>query len=203
MNRSSITGLVLSGGRGLRMGGADKGMQLLQGQALALYIAERLQSQTGTVMISANRELDEYRSWGFPLVTDSLPGFQGPLAGMLAGLHTCCTHWLLTCPCDSPHFPADLAQRLAEGRTTPHTLAVHAQRVDAEGQVKDEPAFCLLHQSLAPSLHAFLQTGQRKVMTWLESVGSEPVLFDRPGDAAAFANINTLQDLARLQRLAR
>jgi molybdopterin-guanine dinucleotide biosynthesis protein A len=203
IRHSDITGLVLAGGRGARMGGVDKGLQLLQGQAMALHTAERLQSQTGTVMISANRQLDEYRSWGFPVVNDTLPDFQGPLAGMLAGLRACCTRWLLTCPCDSPHFPTDLARRLAEGRAIPHTLAMYARRIDAEGQRKDEPAFCLLHQSLATSLHAYLQTGQRKVMTWLQSVGAQPVPFDRPGDACAFANINTLQDLARLQSPAR
>ena len=185
------------------MGGMDKGLQILNGQALALRAAESLQSHTGKVMISANRHLEVYRSWGFPLVTDTLPDFQGPLAGMLVGLQGCHTDWLLTCPCDCPQVPNHLAQRLSKGRITPHTLAVCAQRIDAQGQRKDEPAFCLLHRSLAPSLDAFLHTGERKVMTWLQSVGCEPALFDHPDDAAAFANINTLQALAALNAQAR
>lgn len=185
------------------MGGADKGLQLLHGQPLALLVAQRLQAQTAQVVLSANRLLDVYRSWGWPVLTDTLPDFPGPLAGMLAGLQHGHTDWLLTCPCDSPNFPPDLAERLSKGVSPPHTLAASVRRVDDSGQPKDEPAFCLLHKSLEPSLRAYLHSGQRQVMTWLQSVGCEPLLFDRPTDAGAFANLNTLEELARFQSPAR
>src|SRR6218665_3131966 len=108
-----ITGLVLCGGRGLRMGGVDKGLQRFLGLPLALHQLLRLQRQTGACMINANRHLAAYESFGVPVWPDGLAGHAGPLAGFLAGLEHCRTRWLLTVPCDTPLFPPDLATRLA------------------------------------------------------------------------------------------
>jgi len=108
-----ITGLILAGGRGSRMGGVDKGLQNFRGMPLALHALMRLSPQVGSVMINANRNLSAYESFGMPVWPDGLADYAGPLAGFLCGLERCETPWLLTVPCDTPLFPADLASRLA------------------------------------------------------------------------------------------
>ena len=109
----NITGLVLAGGRGLRMGGTDKGLQVLAGKPLALHALERLRPQVGALLVNANRNTAAYATFGVPVCPDTVEGFAGPLAGFLAGLVHCRTPWLLTVPCDSPRSPTDLAARLA------------------------------------------------------------------------------------------
>jgi molybdopterin-guanine dinucleotide biosynthesis protein A len=113
MNRQDITGLILAGGRGSRMGGVDKGLQNHLGIPLALHALLRLQPQVGEVMINANRNLAAYESMGVPVWPDAWADYPGPLAGMLAGLEHCTTPWLVTVPCDAPLFPEDLVTRLA------------------------------------------------------------------------------------------
>ena len=108
-----ITGLVLAGGRGSRMGGVDKGLQNHHGVPLALHALLRLAPQVGLTMINANRNLAAYESMGVPVWPDALADFAGPLAGFLAGLEHCDTPYLVTVPCDSPRFPEDLVARLA------------------------------------------------------------------------------------------
>ncbi|PTT75762.1 molybdenum cofactor guanylyltransferase MobA, partial [Pelomonas sp. HMWF004] len=124
MSTAAIHGLVLAGGRGARMGGLDKGLQLLAGQPLVAHVLARLAPQAAPLLISANRHLDTYAAFGHPVLPDP-PGlnFAGPLAGMLAGLNTLpADAWLLTAPCDCPHLPADLAARLLAA-AQPHGLA--------------------------------------------------------------------------------
>ena len=112
--REDITGLVLAGGRGSRMGGVDKGLQDHRGIPLALHALRRLQPQVGTAMLSANRNLPDYEAMGVPVWSDSIEGYAGPLAGLLTGLEHARTDWLVTVPCDTPDFPSDLVDRLAE-----------------------------------------------------------------------------------------
>jgi molybdopterin-guanine dinucleotide biosynthesis protein A len=114
INPEDITGLILCGGRGTRMGGVDKGLQNHQGQPLAMHALLRLQLQVGHVMINANRNLAAYESMGVPVWPDALPDYPGPLAGLLAGLEHCETPYLVTVPCDTPNFPFDLVPRLAK-----------------------------------------------------------------------------------------
>lgn len=118
ISRDDITGLVLAGGQGSRMGGVDKGLQLLDGQPLARLALQRLQPQVGALLLSANRHQGDYEAlaapFHAPVLADGLAGYAGPLAGFLAGLAHCATPWLLTVPCDSPRLPADLARRLAD-----------------------------------------------------------------------------------------
>ena len=113
IERTHITGLILAGGRGSRMGGVDKGLQNHLGLPMAMHALMRLAPQVGEIMINANRNLGAYESMGVPVWPDSLPDYAGPLAGFLTGLERCETQWLLTVPCDTPLFPLDLAQRLA------------------------------------------------------------------------------------------
>lgn len=190
VDRAQITGLVLAGGQGSRLGGVDKGLQAYQGEPLALRALQRLSLQVGPTMLSANRNLDEYARWGVPVWPDpaDLAGYQGPLAGVLAGLQHADTPFLATVPCDCPRFPADLVTRLGE--------ALHdgIDIVMARTAAGPEPAFCLMRQQLAGDLRRYLESGERKVGRWSARLRRAEVTFDDP---AAFFNINTPEDLSR------
>jgi molybdopterin-guanine dinucleotide biosynthesis protein A len=191
---ADITGLVLCGGRGARMGGVDKGLQLHHGLPLALHALRRLAPQVGPLMISANRNLTAYAAMGVPVWPDSRPDHPGPLAGMLAGLEHCQTPWLLSVPCDAPDFPADLAARLlAALRAADADIAIAATEQQAVLQL--QPVFCLLRATLATDLAASLRQGERSVERWTAHHRRATAVFD---DAAAFFNANTPQDLSRL-----
>ncbi len=194
--REQITGLVLAGGRGSRMGGVDKGLQPHLGVPLALHALLRLQPQVGESMINANRNLGAYESMGVPVWPDAQTDFPGPLAGMLAGLERCDTPYLVTVPCDTPNFPHDLVERLASALDAEQAdLAMAATRED--GKLMPQPVFCLLKADLLESLVRYLHSGQRKIDRWTAQHRVAMVVFD---DADAFDNANTPQDLQRLQR---
>lgn len=189
-----ITGLILCGGRGTRMGGVDKGLQNHHGLPLALHALMRLQPQVGHVLINANRNLSAYESMGVPVWPDPMADYPGPLAGWLAGLEHCETPYLLTVPCDSPNFPLDLAARLAAALVQADAdIAMAATPEDGRQQV--QPVFCLLKSGLIESLIEYLNAGERKIDRWTAQHRCVQVLFD---DAAAFANANTLVELQRL-----
>jgi len=190
-----ITGLILAGGRGSRMGGVDKGLQNHLGVPLALHALLRLQPQVGDVMINANRNLSAYESMGVPVWPDALPDYPGPLAGMLAGLEQCSTPWLVTVPCDSPNFPLDLVARLAAAAAEAQAEIAMVATVE-DGRLQRQPVFCLLQSGLMESLVAFLHGGERKIDRWTGQHRCVEVPFD---DAQAFANANTLEELHRLQ----
>ncbi len=199
---ADITGLVLAGGQGTRMGGVDKGLQLLHDAPLALLALRRLAPQVGTVLVNANRHLAAYRAWGAPVCPDTLPGFAGPLAGFLAGLEHCRTPWMLTVPCDSPFFPADLAARLAAAAQAQGADLAIALAPDGPGTpalLRPQPVFCLLRSALRHSLADFVAAGGHKVGAWAAQHACAQAPFDRPGDdPRAFANINTLTELQHL-----
>lgn len=185
---SDITGLLLAGGRGSRMGGADKGLLLLDGEPLALHTLRRLRPQVATVLISANRNAAVYQQWA-PVVADEDDGLRGPLGGLLAALGACPTDWLAVAPCDLPALPVDAFARLAEALDG--ALAAFAV---PDGQ--HHSLVCLLRRSLAPVLRNALTAGRPRVSDWFAEVGAVPVRF---ADAAAFANLNTPADLAAAQ----
>ena len=190
-----ITGLVLCGGRGSRMGGADKGLQNFKGMPLAMNALLRLGVQAGHVMINANRNLAAYESMGVPVWPDPIGDFPGPLAGWLAGLERCETPFMVTVPCDTPHFPADLVARLAAALVAQDADIAMAATLE-NGAVQVQPVFCLLKAELMESLVAYLHSGERKIDRWTAQHRCATVVFD---DMAAFANANTLQELAQLQ----
>jgi molybdopterin-guanine dinucleotide biosynthesis protein A len=191
-----ITGLVLAGGRGSRMGGVDKGLQNHHGVPLALHALLRLQPQVGEAMINANRNLGAYESMGVPVWPDAQGDFPGPLAGVLVGLERCETPYLVTVPCDTPNFPLDLVERLARGLEAEGAeLAMAAPR--EHGEVVAQPVFCLLKSELLESLVKYLQSGQRKIDRWTAQHRVATVVFD---DNSAFDNANTPEELQRLQR---
>ena len=190
-----LTGLVLAGGRGSRMGGVDKGLQNHFGMPLALHALLRLQPQVGATLINANRNLAAYESFGVPVWPDALADYAGPLAGFLAGLEHCETPYLVTVPCDTPDFPPDLVERLAEALVAEDAEIAMAATVE-EGRVQVQPVFCLMQASLMESLVAFTQGGQRKIDRWTGQHRCATVVFE---DGAAFFNANTLEELQRLQ----
>lgn len=186
--REDITGLILAGGRATRMGGVDKGLVELRGRTLIERVIERLQPQVDGIVISANRNIDRYREFGFPVVLDAEDGlepFPGPLAGILAGLRETPTPWTVVVPCDAPFLPANLVAHLADA------LAGSRAAVAYVGDTI-EPMFCLLHTDLAGELAQALVHGERRAEVWLRGIGAAPALFPR---AENFANLNTLQEL--------
>jgi molybdopterin-guanine dinucleotide biosynthesis protein A len=177
------------------MGGTDKGLQAFRGAPMAVHTLMRLSAQAGPMLINANRNLSAYESFGVPVVTDSIPEFAGPLAGMLAGLEQCQTPWMVTAPCDSPFLPADLVARLAHGiETEGADMAIAVTEQDGKRQV--HPVFCMMPAGALDSLVAFLNGGGRKIEAWTNTHRVAEVLF---GDAAAFANINTLDELRAME----
>jgi len=193
--RDDITGLILAGGRGSRMGGADKGLQNHLGIPLAMHALMRLEPQVGHIMINANRNLGAYDSFGVPVWPDALPDYPGPLAGFLAGLERCETAYLVTVPCDTPNFPTDLVERLAIALTEQDAEIAMAATRGPDG-IQVQPVFCLMHTSLMESLVRFTQSGQRKIDRWTAQHRCAEVLFD---DDAAFFNANTAEELQQLQ----
>jgi molybdenum cofactor guanylyltransferase len=198
---ADLTGLVLAGGQGSRMGGLDKGLQRLHGEPLAAHVLKRLAPQTGPLIISANRHADVYAALGAPfgatVVADTLPGFPGPLAGLLAGLRAANTAFVLSAPCDSPGLPDDLAARLAEALVAHDADIATVTTINSDGITSIHPVFALLRVSLADDLSAFLDAGERKVRAWYARHKTVEVAFS---NERAFYNINSLQELAGLER---
>jgi molybdenum cofactor guanylyltransferase len=192
-----ITGLILAGGRGSRMGGVDKGLQNHRGLPLAMHALMRLQPQVGALLINANRNLGAYEAMGAPVYPDSTQDFAGPLAGVLVGLEQCQTPWLVTVPCDSPEFPLDLVEQLARAADAQHADIAYAVTTEADGREQTHPVFCLLKNELMESLVAFMQGGGRKIDAWFAQHKAVGVRF---ANAQAFFNANTAQELAQLQR---
>jgi len=195
IDTSQITGLVLAGGRGSRMGGADKGLQNCKGMPMALQALLRLAPQVGATMINANRNLSAYEAMGAAVWPDTLADYAGPLAGFLTGLERCETPYLVTVPCDSPLFPLDLVERLARALVLEDADIAMAATRDKDG-LQVQPVFCLMKAELLESLVRFTQGGQRKIDRWTAQHRCAVVPFD---DALAFANANTLEELQQLQ----
>ncbi len=188
---NDITGLVLAGGMGRRMDSRDKGLVAFRGKPMVAHVIERLAPQVSTLIINANRNLDQYGAFGFPVVSDEVTGYAGPLAGLHAGLRASSTPWVVTAPCDSPFLPIDLVARLrAALEENIAELAV------AKTGNQAHPVFTLCSTTLLPSLTAFLDAGGRKIDAWYAAHRVVEVQFD---DEAAFANINTIDELRYLQ----
>lgn len=199
-----ITGLVLAGGRGTRMGGVDKGLQDFDGVPLALHALRRLQGQVGRVALNANRHGSTYASFGAPVWPDDLPDHPGPLAGFLAGLARCETPFLLTVPCDTPLLPLDLADRLGRAldAADAEVAVAGAAQADRRGIVsmRPQPVCCLMRADLLDGLRRFVADGGRKIDAWTDGLATVVVPFDRPGDDPdAFRNANTHDELDALR----
>lgn len=181
-----VSGIVLAGGLGRRMGGVDKGLQPLRGRPMIEHVLERLAPQVDDIVINANQNLERYAAYGRRVVRDDVGGFAGPLAGLHAGLKAAAHELVVTVPCDSPFLPADLVSRLQEALGK-NDLAV------AKTGSQPHPVFALVRRHCLESLEAFLAQGGRKIDAWYASLKVVEVAFDDEADA--FRNINTLEEL--------
>lgn len=199
IDASHITGVILAGGRGSRMGGVDKGLQPYRGVPLALHTLMRLAPQVGEVMINANRNLAAYESFGVPVWPDADADFAGPLSGFLVGLERAETPYVVTVPCDTPDFPDDLVARLAQALESEDAEIAMVRAPDSEdpqGAPRPQPVFCLLRTTLLESLVKFTHDGGRKIDRWTAQHRCAMVDFAEP---AAFSNANTLNELRQLE----
>lgn len=188
MSVTAITGLVLAGGQGRRMGGVDKGLQPLKGRAMVEWVIERLAPQVSEIVVNANQNRDVYERFGHRVVADEVGGFAGPLAGLHAGLTACGTPYLVTVPCDSPALPMDLVDRLWRALTDFDADLAVAKTFD-----QPHPVFALVRRDVLAHLTAFLAGGGRKIDAWYATLRVVEVPFDDEADA--FSNINTRNEL--------
>ena len=186
---AEITGIVLAGGMGRRMGGIDKGLVELDGRPMVAHVLARLAPQVGAVLINANQNGDRYAQFGYPVIADAVGGFAGPLAGLHAGMSEAKTPLVVTVPCDSPFLPMDLVARLATA-----IARDDAQLAVAQTLGQPHPVFALVRRDVLPHLASFLRGGGRKIDAWYASLRVALVPFDDVADA--FRNINTAAELA-------
>jgi len=194
IDKTQITGLILAGGRGSRMGGVDKGLQAFRGSTMVQHVLARLQPQVGTLLINANQNLARYAQLGWPVRADDIAGFAGPLAGLQVGLRHCATPYLALVPCDSPCLPPDLVERLAAALDE-HGADLASVVTGTDATRQSQSVFCLLKVGLRAQLEAYLQQGGRRLESWFATLNAVTVHFD---DETAFSNINTLEQLQAL-----
>ncbi|MDX5444913.1 MAG: molybdenum cofactor guanylyltransferase [Zoogloeaceae bacterium] len=185
-----ISGVLLAGGQGSRMGGVDKGLVELRGRPMAQWVIERLAPQVDELLINANQNAERYAAFGHAVFPDEIGGFAGPLAGLHAALARASHPLVVTAPCDSPFLPEDLVARLLSGLYTANADLAVAKTFD-----QAHPVFCLCRREVLPHLAAFLSAGGRKIDRWYETLNVVEVNFDDEEDA--FRNINTREDLGR------
>lgn len=182
--RTAITGGVLAGGAGRRMGGLDKGWVALAGRPLIHWVLDALRPQVGTLLINANRHPADYAALGLPVIADTLPDFAGPLAGIAALLAACRSEALLVVPCDGPRLPPQLAERLSAA-----LQAADADLAYAVAAGRRQPLHALLRPRLLPALTAALADGERKPDRWYAGQRHVEVSFDEAPEM--FENLNT------------
>ena len=181
-----VTGIVLAGGLGRRMGGVDKGLQPFRGKPMAQWAIERLAPQVDELIVNANQNRSDYERFGYRVVADELGGFAGPLAGLHCGMKAASRDLVVTVPCDSPFLPADLVARLRAALGS-NELAV------AKTGTQPHPVFSLVARTVLPHLESFLASGGRKIDAWYANLKVVEVAFDDEEDA--FRNINTREEL--------
>jgi len=192
MGPIDATGLILAGGQGSRMGGVDKGLQVFRGKPMVAHVIERFAPQVAEVLINANRNPGDYERFGHRVIADEIEGFAGPLAGFERGLAHASHDLVVTVPCDSPFLPLDLVSRLHAAMTR-----ADAQIAAAKTGDQPHPVFCLMRRDVHASLRDFLGSGQRKIDKWYAQLRMVEVPFD--DEAEAFLNINTREELAKLE----
>ena len=189
----TITGVILAGGAGRRMGGRDKGLVDFAGRPLIEWVIASLEPQVGALLINANRNRERYGKYGYPVIADRMAGYQGPLAGFAGAMAVVQTSWILTLPCDGPFSPPDLALRLAAAlgeQNAEIAVARDAERV--------QPVYALLPVALARDLAEFLAAGERRILRWYARHRTAEADFsDRPG---CFANVNSSEESRLLAR---
>ena len=192
--KHDLTGMILAGGEGRRMGGRDKGLEPFAGLPLVAHTVKRFDGHVHELMINANRNSDAYALFADRVIEDAEGGFKGPLMGIYSGLRAAQTPWLLVAPCDSPALPHNLVARMVAGITqagVEHDIAV---AFDGE---RLHPVVALLRTSLADDLAATLAEGERKIDRWYARHAWCRV--DMSDCPEAFANLNTEEEKSRLE----
>jgi molybdopterin-guanine dinucleotide biosynthesis protein A len=190
--RKEITGVILAGGRAQRMGGIDKGLILINGRPMVEHVIAALRAEIDSLLINANRNLEQYAAFGYPVVPDIMDGYLGPLAGMASGMRACATRYIVTAPCDSPLVANNLVRRLYE------TLAREGADISvAHDGERAHPVFALMRRDLLPNLLDYLNAGERKIDRWYAQHRLAVAYFrDAP---EAFLNVNSPQERAELE----
>jgi molybdopterin-guanine dinucleotide biosynthesis protein A len=185
---AAVSGVILAGGLGRRMGGVDKGLKMLRGKPMVQWVIERFAPQVEELLINANQNTQAYFSYGYRVIPDAITGFAGPLAGLHRGLSEADHPLVATVPCDSPFLPLDLVARLRSALEQENAELAVARTGD-----QPHPVFCLCRKSVLGSLTSFLESGGRKIDAWYAALRVAEVPFDdNPG---AFSNINTEAEL--------
>ena len=190
----TISAVILAGGKARRMGGQDKGLQILGKQSLIQHVINRLQLQVHDISINANRSQTEYAKFGFPVFSDELPDFQGPLSGMLTALEKTKSDFILFTPCDTPFFPMNLLDKLKSAVKNDRTLIAYA--CDEE---REHPVFCLMSVQIKEKLRQYLASGERRLLQFMKENGGISVKFTK--EEGNFENFNTLDDLKKNNHL--
>lgn len=190
----NVTGIILAGGKARRMGGHDKGLIEINGQAMITYIINTLNPQVADILINANRNKKAYEKFGYPVISDHLTDFQGPLAGIAAAMDKTATHYICTCPCDGPLIPNDLVARLyTELNRQQSEISV------AHDGTRMQPVYALIDCTLHASLKEYLNSGERKIDRWYAQHKLTQVDFSDKQDC--FMNVNTPEDQIALSKL--
>ena len=191
--RETITGVILAGGRARRMGGVDKGLVPFANRPLIEWVIDGLAPQVAGLLINANRNMEQYGAYGYPVIGDTIADFQGPLAGFVSAMAAAQTAWIVTAPCDGPYPASDLVVRLCTALDSEQ-----AEIAVATDGKRMQPVYALIPVNLAASLNRFLAAGERKIDLWYARHRIALAdLSDRPD---SFININSSQDSERLER---
>ena len=199
-----IAGVILAGGLARRMGGGDKALLRLGGETLLARVIARLKPQVGEIVLNANGDPARFAEFGLPVVADTVAGFAGPLAGVLAGMRWAAarghTH-VASAAGDTPFFPADLVARLAQAaRSGGQPIALAATNDPGRG-LSEHPTFGLWPVDLADNLEQSLTVGNmRKIIVWTSRHGCARAVFDE-GAEYPFFNVNTPEDIIEAERI--
>ncbi|MFV2005384.1 MAG: molybdenum cofactor guanylyltransferase MobA [Gammaproteobacteria bacterium] len=191
-DKKNITAVIVAGGKGTRMGGRDKGLIKLSGKPIVEHIIERLSLQLDLIIVNANRNLDEYRQLGYPVINDSITGFQGPLAGILTALDSSNTEFIITIPCDAPHLADDFVSKMSNALTESN-----AEMAVANDGTRMQQMYALIPASLSADLTDFLQQGNRSVKDWFAQ--QSLIMVDFSTYPKMFININSREDAIHLE----
>lgn len=192
LETSKITGVILAGGQGRRMGSVDKGLRELRGKPMVSWALERFMPQVDEIIINANQNLDIYARFGHRVIADEIGGYAGPLAGLHCALNAAQHPLIATVPCDSPFLPTDLVKRLRSAMQAQQSQLAVARTGD-----QPHPVFCLCRRDVLPHLTQFLAGGGRKIDAWYATLNVTEVAFD--DQPQAFSNINTPEELAAFE----
>ena len=178
---------ILAGGKATRMGNKDKGLVHVNGEPLIKNLLDKISKKTSNIIINANRNINTYEFYNYPVVKDVLENFQGPLAGIYSMLKFSKTDYLVTLPCDCPNFSWEVVQKLVEETDKTTDISI------AHNTLRSQPVFMLVSKSLTEALYEFLKKGERKIDIWYQNNNYKYVYFDK--ELKYFDNINTIEQL--------